>query len=309
MASHRDRAIERAIGFIVDHADEPLTVAQVAKAAAVSEFHLNRLFHQAVGESIGRFITRRRLELGALRLAYEPDRNITDIALSSGYSSSSNFSKAFSAYFGCSPARVREPGAPGKLGTLTTHYGKDFSPADLYALPSRVSGDEREREAKRWSELVRFETVPELGFACLASSDGYDLAALHHTWGELIARAQALGLCQDDVDAWGISHDSPTLTAPELCRYHACVPCPPGPALPPPLFAGKRSAGRYAIFRYRGPVDEVADAYRGIYSCWFQHSSLAPADYTPLDHYVADFPEEGRIEMEMWLRVRPRRAG
>ncbi len=309
MASHRQRAIERAIGFIVDHADEPLTVAQVAKAAGVSEFHLHRLFHQAVGESIGRFITRRRLEIGALRLAYEPDRSITDIALSSGYSSSSNFSKAFSAYFGESPARVREPGPPGKLGTLTTRYGKGFSAWDLCALPPRVPAHEREREAARWGEAVRFETVPELPFACLASSAGYDPGALHHTWGELISRAQSLGLCQDDVDAWGIAYDSPSVTAPELCRYHACIPCAPGTALPPPLFAGKRSAGRYAVFRYRGPVDEVADAYRSIYSCWFQQSSLAPADYTPLDHYVADFPEGGQVEMEMWLRVRPRRAG
>jgi AraC-like DNA-binding protein len=46
------------------------------------------VFHATLGESIGRFITRRRLELAALRLAYEPDATITAIALDCGYSSS-----------------------------------------------------------------------------------------------------------------------------------------------------------------------------------------------------------------------------
>src|SRR5262245_33722865 len=109
MAGSNRTAIERSLAFIAQHLEEPLQVSDVARAAHLSEFHLHRVFHAEVGESIGRFITRRRLEVSALRLAYEPDRSITDIALSSGYSSSSNFSKAFSAYFGQSPSSVRNP--------------------------------------------------------------------------------------------------------------------------------------------------------------------------------------------------------
>jgi DNA gyrase inhibitor GyrI len=66
-------------------------------------------------------------------------------------------------------------------------------------------------------------------------------------------------------------------------------------------------AGRYAVFRYEGRADGVGDAYREIYSCWFRESSLSPEDYVPFDHYVADFPRDGQIELEMWLRVRARR--
>jgi short-subunit dehydrogenase len=46
--------IERALGFIGDHLDRPISVAQVARAAHLSPFHLHRVFHAAVGESIGR---------------------------------------------------------------------------------------------------------------------------------------------------------------------------------------------------------------------------------------------------------------
>jgi len=301
--------IERALQFITEHLDSPLTVAQVARAAHLSEFHFHRVFHAVVGEPVGRFITRRRLELAALRLAYEPDRNITDIALSSGYSSTSNFSKAFSAHFGCSPTRVRQPelGLPSAIGRLTAVYGKDFQPSDLYALPPEVAPEERRRRAAEWDARVRFVTTEGLDFACLASPGGYDLATLEQTWSELIGHARQLGLCEEAVDAWGIAHDSPQLTAPEWCRYHACVPCPPDRPLPPPLFRGRLSQGRYAVFRYAGEVAGVELAYRSIYSCWFPESILAPDDFTPIDHYISDEPKDGHIDLELWFKVRPRR--
>ncbi len=301
--------ILRALRYVSENLERPLTVADVARAAHLSEFHLHRVFHATIGESVGRFITRRRLELAALRVAYEPEVPITRIALESGYSSLSNFSKAFTAYFGCSPSRVREPGgAPPRVGELTARYGASFSPADLYAFPDDLTSAAREREAERWQRGVRYETTTGRRFACLASPDGYVLTAQERTWAELIERARQLGICGDDVDAWGIAHDSPSVTAPDRCRYHACIPCDAARALPSPLFEGLMPEGRYAVFEYEGAVGGVADAYRSIYSCWFRESSVAPADYTPIDHYVGDHPVDGAISLEMWFRVRPRAA-
>ena len=100
--------VERALRFIGENLDRPLSVAEVARAAHLSEFHFHRIFAAVMGEPIGRLITRRRLELAALRLAYETERSVTDIALSVGFSSTSNFSKAFSAHFGCAPSRLRQ---------------------------------------------------------------------------------------------------------------------------------------------------------------------------------------------------------
>lgn len=76
--------MERALCFIADHLEEPMVVADVARAAGLSEYYLHRVFREAVGETIGRFVMRRRLETAALRLAYQRDRSISDIALSSG---------------------------------------------------------------------------------------------------------------------------------------------------------------------------------------------------------------------------------
>ena len=152
----------------------------------------------------------------------------------------------------------------------------------------------------------RFEDRTELAVACLASPAGYDLAALLRTWDDLIARARQLGLCGDAVDAYGIAHDSPQLTAPELCRYHACVPLPAGATVSPPLFRAVIPAGRYAVFRYAGPVEGIEQVYRDIYSLWFPGSSLWPDDFRSIDHYVNDAPVDGAVDMEILIKVRPR---
>lgn len=305
--------IERALRFIAENLERELTVADVAAVARLSEFHFHRVFHAEVGESIGRFVTRRRLELAALRLAYEPERSITDVALSSGYSSSSNFGKAFHGYFGCSPSEVRSPsGGTARVGKITSLYGKDFRPEDLYALRRPGAGDpsafDADAIAARWAGTVRFEDVPALPFACLARPGAYDADGITDTWRNLIQRAHELGLARGPIDAWGVTYDSPYLTAPEQCRYHACVPCPLDVALPPPLFRGERAAGRYAVFPYEGPTDDVGEAYRAIYSCWFRSASVAPADYEPLGRYLGDFPKDGRVSFEMWFRLQPRSA-
>jgi len=309
MADGHRPEIERALRFIGEHLDRPISVAEVARASRLSEFHLHRVFHAALGESIGRFITRRRLELAALRLAYEPDISVTAIALDSGYSSSSNFSKAFAGYFGCSPTRVREPAQalPASVGKITALYGKHFRPAELYSVAPGAALEDERQEAARWEGRVRYEDVGGHSLACLAIP-GYDIERIERGWHELIERVYQLGLAAGDIDAWGAAHDSPQLTAPELCRYHACVPCAADAALAAPLFRGSKPAGRYAVFSYQGAADGVAAAYRSIYSCWFRQSSLVPADFTPFDHYVTGFPSCGQVEMEMWVRVRGRRA-
>jgi len=298
--SNDDRPrIERALGYITDNIARPLTVAEVAKRAHLSEFHFHRVFSAVMGEPVGRWITRKRLELAAMRLAYEPETSVTAIALSVGYSSPSNFTKAFTAFFGRAPSSVRRADA------RATDTGRP-DPAALHALPPEADRAERKRVLDALGASVRFLDFAGLDLACLASPEGYELSSLVELWGDLIARGRQLGICQDAVDAYGLAFDSPQLTRPELCRYHACVPCPPSTSLPAPLFRGRIPEGRYAVFPYAGEVAGVEHHYRSIYSVWFPASSVAADDFVAIDHYVGDEPVDGRIDLEVWIKLRPR---
>lgn len=308
MATDYRPQVESAIAHILEHIAEPLTLSAVARVAHLSEFHFHRIFASVAGEPVGRFITRKRLELAALRLAYEPSRSVTAVALDVGYSSVSNFSKAFAAFFGCSPSQVRNPHtAPGEtIGKLTRTYKKGFRPADLFVLPPGVAEDVRRERLAEIARGLRYLDCPGFSVVCLACAGGYDLSAIERTWEDLIARAAQLGLAGDEVDAYGMAFDSPQLTSPDLRRYHACIPCPEGIVVPPPLFVSRIPEGRYAVFRYAGPLDGLEERYRAIYSLWFPSSSVVPDDFTAVEHYVTDWPEEGRVTMDIWLKIRPR---
>ncbi len=301
------QAIESAVRFIADHLDEPLTLRQVAGHVHMSEFHFHRRFAAYVGETVGRYVTRRRLETAALRLAYERDRSVTDIALSSGYSSASNFTKAFSAFFGCSPTQLRDPqrAIPSSVGRLTEIYGRDFHPSQLYVLPDPMDVEQCDELADRLASRVRYETAAAVPVACLSQLGGYEVEGVNRTWAELLAAGAELGICGEKVDAYGMVYDSPQLTAPDRCRYDACIPCRREIQLPPRFFHAEIPAGRYAIFPFQGRVADVERFYRTIYSAWFPRTNLAPADLVPVEHYINGGPVDGMIDYETRMRVRP----
>jgi AraC family transcriptional regulator len=299
------RRIQRALDYIAANLDQPIQLADVAKAAAFSEYHFHRIFRAVMDETVGEYVTRQRMQTAALMLAYHEDLSVTQIALACGYSSSSNFSKAFSRFFGVSPSEVRKPTGrlPAAISVLRQRYGHDFSPADLHALPEAPRADARLAELEA---SVRFERWDAFPVVCMRSDQGYDVAANSRLWAELIRRVQALELCDDDIDAYAIIYDDPALTSSERCRYHACVRVAGvDGALPEPLFAAEIAGGRYAVFSFRGLGSEIGRMYRDIYALWFPHSGLAPDTPPPIEHYIHDEPDEhGVVDMEIAIKVR-----
>lgn len=85
---------------------EKLTVEELAGSAYLSRYHYQRLFRQAVGESVMGYVARRRMELAAKELA-ETDASVLDIALGLGYDTHEGFTRSFQAHIGMSPREYR----------------------------------------------------------------------------------------------------------------------------------------------------------------------------------------------------------
>jgi AraC-like DNA-binding protein len=85
---------------------EPLTVADLARAARLSPAHFSREFRKAFGESPHAYLLTRRLERAA-SLLRNTDRSVADICVDVGLSSVGSFTTSFTRQFGCSPTAYR----------------------------------------------------------------------------------------------------------------------------------------------------------------------------------------------------------
>lgn len=99
--------LRRVLEFIDAHLDWPLTLADLASEAALSEFHFARMFRHSAGEAPHQFVMQRRM-LRARMLLTQPALTLTDIALQCGFHSSSHFSHRFRQVHGVTPSAYRK---------------------------------------------------------------------------------------------------------------------------------------------------------------------------------------------------------
>ncbi|MFF3085870.1 GyrI-like domain-containing protein [Streptomyces nojiriensis] len=90
--------------------DREVDMAEVARIAAVSEYHFRRLFSALAGMPLPVYVRRRRMTLaGAEVLA--GDLTLLDIAVRYGYGSGEAFARAFRSVHGIGPGEARRTGA------------------------------------------------------------------------------------------------------------------------------------------------------------------------------------------------------
>jgi AraC family transcriptional regulator len=104
------RRMSRVIQFVGEHIAGNITVADLAGAACMSPAHFARSFKLTTGQCPHEFVNQIRLALAKQMLA-NPHLPISDIALSTGFSSQSNFSRTFRGATGMTPRDFRASSA------------------------------------------------------------------------------------------------------------------------------------------------------------------------------------------------------
>ncbi|MDR0838904.1 MAG: AraC family transcriptional regulator [Oscillospiraceae bacterium] len=97
-------AVERIKAYIAEHIREPITAADIARAAGYSQFHAARVFKEATGLTPFEYIRRERLLESAHALRGERTR-VLDVALDYVFDSHEGFTRAFTKAFGIAPKR------------------------------------------------------------------------------------------------------------------------------------------------------------------------------------------------------------
>lgn len=302
-----ERRMHRVIAFIDLQLDQPLDLTRLAEVAHFSPYHFHRLFAAWMGETVGDYLRRRRVEVAAMRLVSQPRLGVLPVALAVGFGSGEAFSRAFRLRFGASPSawRVQQRQAskrnPGQAKS-------NLDQADIVVAADTGTSFNPGQEILMKVSLV--DRAPTL------------VAYLRHTgpYGEPISQfwqntyypwAAANGLLAHA--RYGISHDDPGIAAPEKCRYDACVEIDPGftpvqlgtsgPALTTTI-----PGGRYASLAFRGPVAQMGDAWAALLRDWLPSSGLQLDARPSFEFYPRDAsydPKTGVMGCQICIPVAP----
>ena len=101
--------VQKMLAYIYAHYAEPITFADIAKAASISRSEAARCFQEYMDCSPIGALIRYRLQ-AARRLLCDTSLSVQEISLACGFHSSSYFNRQFRQIYGCTPGQVRSLG-------------------------------------------------------------------------------------------------------------------------------------------------------------------------------------------------------
>lgn len=100
------KQINKVIDYIYANLNRSIPIDELSSQLELSTYHFHRIFSTTVGESIGKYILRRRLERAA-NMLLGSDATIKDVAYDWGFSSVSAFCRSFKRQFGITAEEYR----------------------------------------------------------------------------------------------------------------------------------------------------------------------------------------------------------
>ncbi len=102
-----DEIIQKTVYYINENMERELTVDEISHNVNISKSSLYRSFHNYFNCTVSQYVNRKRIEK-AMSLLSESSLSIEEIALRTGFSSGSYFSKMFKKEKGISPLKYRK---------------------------------------------------------------------------------------------------------------------------------------------------------------------------------------------------------
>lgn len=231
--------VDRVSGYIRENLDREIDVCTLAELSAFSPFHFHRIMRGYLGEPIGAFIVRTRVQTAAKLLRYT-DMPISDIAYRVGYDTPSSLTKSFCKLFGISPKEYR----------LTKSY--------------QIMTTQNPKAEVKLSRAKVVEQEPKTVLYISASGD-YKNVEYRAMYERMWAEIKCQGLFSAGIEHLALYYDNPEITPEENLKCDVCIrickPAQPNGDIGVKTIGG----GRFAMFTYIGEYKKVGAAYDKIY--------------------------------------------
>lgn len=265
------------IDFISYHLDEKLDLDKLSDISAISPYHFHRIMSAHLGEPIGSYIIRCRIEASSTLLKYG-SQQIDEIAYKIGYDSPASYTKAFKKHFGVSPTEFRDSNNSFNMKTIITDQvlpkGFNLKPKIVEritkkAIYIRLIGDYRSNDySQAWENIWKF-----------------------------VKEKRLFGFKQE---CFGIAYNDPGITENNKCQYDCCVTITKDIKPEGEIGVKNIEGGRYAVFKFKGSLDKVGSVYNAIFKTWLPESNCELRDAPCFEKYVKfskTNPDKNKIEV------------
>lgn len=127
-------------------------------------------------------------------------------------------------------------------------------------------------------------------------------------WQETYVPWAVMNRLGADHARYGISHDDPSITAPEHCRYDACAEVEPDFVAGGGALKTTIPGGKYAVLEFRGTVEQLIDAWATLLRDWLPSSGFQLDSRPCFEYYPKSSTcdcETGEFECEICISVIP----
>jgi len=317
--------INRVLDHIEANLDRPLRLEELARVACFSPFHFHRVFSAMMGEPLGQFIGRLRVERAAVKLISSPHLPVTDIALDCGFSSSAAFARAFKEAFSMSASQWRDGGyARSKIGKAHGKPGQSSSnPRQAWKTDAFYLDDVTRNQV--WRMTMKSDSKPDNPLADFTvevrEMAPRSVAYVRHVgpyagdeqlfqglFEKLMTWAGPRDLLRSpDMEVLCVYHDDPGITDEAKLRTSACLTVPEGTEVSGEVGAMSVAGGKYAVGKFELTSDQSPQAWDALMGGWLPESGYQPDDRPCFELYLQS-PEqhpEGKCVTEICVPVKP----
>ena len=250
--------VMRAVNYMEQNLTSPVSVSDVASAAAYSTFHFVRLFKALTGSTPGTYLRRRRLTEAAGELA-RGRRRIIDIAVDYQFQSQEAFTRAFKDCFGVSPSAYRKSGKFFLSGAA-----RRIDELFLIHCAEVITMEPK---------IVKREAIKLIGLMYYGDNKNWEIPKI---WEEFLPLMNKIPNCLPVRESYGVCFYTESFSKSGLFYYLAGVSVSSLEEIPMELVGKTFPASEYAVFTHKGSIvgktTTVRDTYAYAYGTWLPNS-------------------------------------
>lgn len=254
------KQINRVIDYITARLDTPLPVDELAAVAGMSKFHFHRIFKAQTGETVERFVGRKRMEKAGRELLRESQRPVSEISDILGFGSPAQFCRRFKAHFGMTATEYR---SSNRQLYSKNRQSSGTDPKDISVLTRYLCGRKNiqigDKIMNCTFEIKQTEPKQVVYYRHTGAFDQMGASI-----GKLMQWAYPRGLVGNPPQFGACYLDDPDITPVEKLQSDVFLVVDREVKVDGPVGKYTIDGGMYAVGRFEIAMNEFADAWHAM---------------------------------------------